>query len=860
MAKKKNQVEEVKKDETILELPMDELMGERFGVYAKYVIQNRAIPDARDGLKPVQRRIIFAMYDEGNVFTKPMKKCAHTVGAVMGKYHPHGDSSIYEALARMSQDWNLRYPLIDFQGNNGSIDGDAPAAYRYTEARLNELSAELVLDIEKDTVDKNLTFDDTNFEPDVLPSRFPNLIVNGSQGIAVAVATEIPPHNLREVVDAIIYTINHKNTTVADIRKFILGPDFPTGGVIYRGEGLDAIYETGRGRVEVEAKATIEKDKNGQNIIITEIPYQANKSVILREIGVIEQNHNIDGIIEVRDESDREGLRIVVELKKEANAEIILEYLFNRTQLRTGYNANIVAIADNRPKTLNILDLIQVYIAHQVEVITRKTKFELDKYSKRLHIIEGLIKAISVVTEIIIIIRQSNDKTSAKENIIKAYAFSEEQAEAIVMLQLYKLSNTDITVLVQEKENLLSLIAEANDILENEKSLNNVIIRDLKRMVTRFGDDRRTAIQDKGEVIQIDKRDLIADEDVMVALTRDGYIKRSSLKSYRSSGDNALPGIKSSDQLIVSSELNTKDFLIAFTNLGNFLYVPVYQISEGKWKDEGKHINYLVQMNPDEKIIRAFNVKSFRNDLYLTMVTTNGMIKRSAVSDFVAQRYSRPIQAIRLLSGDTLCDVSLTTGNSDLIVITESGAASFYNENEITVIGLKASGVKAINKNKNDKIVGLVSVDPDAKTRTGILTREGHLRLLDHSYFASTARLGRVQHVMKVFKSDPHSIVSVFKYAKNSEVIKLFALTNQNVILPLVISELSPTPVDKYAKQNINELAEGEAICGIYNEGIVRIDDEVKAFAPIVKAEAVKVDPVEDNYEQMSIFDLLEDE
>lgn len=860
MAKKKNQVEEVKKDETILELPMDELMGDRFGIYAKYVIQNRAIPDARDGLKPVQRRIIFAMYDEGNVFTKPMKKCAHTVGAVMGKYHPHGDSSIYEALARMSQDWNLRYPLIDFQGNNGSIDGDAPAAYRYTEARLNELSAELVLDIEKNTVEQNLTFDDTNFEPDVLPSRFPNLIVNGSQGIAVAVATEIPPHNLREVVDAIIYTINHKNAKVSDIRKFILGPDFPTGGIIYRGEGLDAIYETGRGRVEVEAKATIEKDKNGQNIIITEIPYQANKSTILREIGVIEQNHNIDGIIEVRDESDREGLRIVVELKKEANAEIILEYLFNRTQLRTGYNANIVAIADNRPKTLNILDLIQVYIAHQVDVITRKTTFELEKYNKRLHIIEGLIKAISVVTEIIAIIRKSNDKSSAKENIIKAYAFSEEQAEAIVMLQLYKLSNTDITVLVQEKENLLTLITEANDILANEKSLHNVIIRDLKRIVTRFGDDRRTAIQDKGEVIQIDKRDLIADEDVMVALTRDGYIKRSSLKSYRSSGDNALPGIKSSDQLIVSSELNTKDFLIAFTNLGNFLYVPVYQISEGKWKDEGKHINYLVQMNPDEKIIRAFNVKSFRSDLYFTMLTTNGMIKRSAVSEFMAQRYSRPIQAIRLLSGDTLCDVSLTTGNSDLIVITEIGASSFYNENDITVIGLKASGVKAINKNKNDKMVGLVTVDPEAKTRTGILTREGHLRLLDHSYFASTARLGRVQHVMKVFKSDPHTIVSVFKYAKNSESLKLFALTTQNVILPLVISELAPTPVDKYAKRNINELAEGELISGIYNEAIVRIDDDVKAFAPVIKADAVKVDPVEDNYEQMSIFDLLEDE
>jgi len=859
MAKKKKVIKEVI-NETIIDLPMDEVMGDRFGIYAKYVIQNRAIPDARDGLKPVQRRIIYAMHDEGTTFNKPMKKCAHTVGMVMGKYHPHGDSSIYEALARMSQDWNLRYPLIDFQGNNGSIDGDSPAAYRYTEARLNELAGELVLDIEKDTVDESLTFDDTSFEPLVLPSRFPNLLVNGSQGIAVAVATEIPPHNLKEVVDAIIYTITHKNTTISDIRKFILGPDFPTGGIMYKGEGLDAIYETGRGRVEVEAKATIEKDKNGQNIIITEIPYQANKSTILREIGLIEQNHNVDGIVEVRDESDRSGLRIVVELKKEANAEIILEYLYNRTQLRTGYNANVVAIADNRPKTLNILELINVYIEHQVEVITRRSKFELAKLEKRLHIIEGLIKAISVVTEIIALIRKSKDKANAKVNIIDAYGFSEEQAEAIVMLQLYKLSNTDITVLNNEKEAIINNIKELKDILNNEKSLHNVIIRDLKKIVAKFGDERRTQIMEKGEVIQIDKRDLIADEDVMVALTRDGYIKRSSLKSYRSSGDNALPGVKSSDLLVTASMLNTKDFLVAFTNLGNYLYIPVYEINEGRWKDEGKHINYLVQMNPEEKILRAFNVKEFRNDLYFALVTKNGMIKRSVVSDFVAQRYSRPLQAMRLYSGDQVADVTLTTGNSDLLVITRNGIASFYNENEVSVIGLKASGVKAINKHKTDKIVGIIAVDPETKTRTGVLTAEGHLRLLDHSYFASTARLGRLQHVMKVFKSDPHNVVSVFKYQRNVENIKLNALTSENVILPLLINELAPTPVDKYAKRNIFELGETETICGIFNEEIQAIDGEIKAFTPIVKAEEIKVEQAEDNYEQMSIFDLLDED
>ncbi len=860
MAKKPKKVVAKAVEEHIVELPMDEVMGERFGIYAKEVIQNRAIPDARDGLKPVQRRIIYAMYEEGNVVTKPMKKCAHTVGAVMGKYHPHGDSSIYEALARMSQTWNLRYPLIDFQGNNGSIDGDGPAAYRYTEARLNELSAELVLDIEKDTVDQSLTFDDTSFEPNVLPARFPNLLVNGSQGIAVAVATEIPPHNLGEVVNAIIYVIGHKRATVSDVRNFILGPDFPTGGVIFKGEGLDAIYETGRGRVEVEARATIEKEKSAQYIVISEIPYQTNKSTILREIGLIEQNHNVDGIVEVRDESDRDGLRIVVELKKDANADIILEYLLNRTQLRTGYNANIVAIADNRPKTLNVLDLINVYIAHQVEVITRRSSFDLARNQKRLHIIDGLIKAISVLSEIIKIIRSSHDKSSAKQNIIAAYQFSEEQAEAIVMLQLYKLSNTDITVLTNERETIINRIAELEDILTNERSLNNVIIRDLREIVKRFGDKRRTTIEEKGAIIQIDKRDLIADEDVMVALTRDGYIKRSSLKSYKSSGEDALPGVKSSDLLIASEEVNTKDFIIAFTNLGNYLYIPVYEINEGRWKDEGKHINYLVQLNSDEKIIKAFNVKAFRDDLYFTMVSTNGMIKRTVVSEFVAQRYSRPLIAMRLLSGDTLIDVALTSGNSDLLVVTVGGAASFYNESEVTVVSLKASGVKAINKAKTDRVIGLVSVDPETKTRTCIITAEGHLRLLDHSYFATTARLGRQQHVMKVFKSDPHNIVSVFRYEKNVDELKVLTLTNQNVILPLLITDLAPTPIDKYAKRNINELADHEEISGMFSEKIVIIDETTKAFAPVVKVETVKVDPVEDNYEQMSIFDLLDED
>ncbi len=856
MSKKKPQPEIV---ETIIELPLEEVMGDRFGIYAKEVIQNRAIPDVRDGLKPVQRRIIYAMHEEGNIFTKPMKKCAHTVGAVMGKYHPHGDSSIYEALARLSQEWNVRYPLIDFQGNKGSIDGDSPAAYRYTEARLSELSDLLVLDIKKDTVDETLTFDDSALEPSVLPARFPNLLVNGSQGIAVAVATEIPPHNLNEVIDALIFAVRRKRITVSDLREYIKAPDFPTGGVLYDSDGLDAIYETGRGRIEVEAKAHFEKTKTSDLLVITEIPYQVNKSNVLREIGTIEQKHQVDGILEVRDESDRTGLRIVIELRKDANAEVIREYLFDKTQLRTGYSANIVAISENRPKTLNLVELVTSYLDHQIEVITRRSEFDLARYNKRLHIVEGLITAISVVDEVVKIIRASSDKNDAKQNLIAKYAFSNEQAEAIVMLQLYKLTNTDISILTSERDKLMSDIAYLENVLSDEKALQQVIIDDLRAIKKKFGDERRTEIAPKREVIQIDKRDLIADEDVMVALTRDGYIKRSSLKSYRSSGDAALPGVKSSDLLIASGEANTKDFIIAFTNLGNYLYIPVYEILEGRWKDEGKHINYLIALNADEKIVRAYIVRDFRNDLFFTTVTANGMIKRSPLSEFVALRYSRPLICMRLLKGDTLVDAVMTTGDSDVFIVTRSGIATLYNENEITPVSLKTSGVKAINKTKEDKIVSIHSVDPDTKERSAIITSEGHLRLVDYSYFVTTARLGRQQHVMRIFKSDPHHVVAMFQYPKNSDAFTINVLTSENVILPLEITDLAPTPIDKYAKRNINELGEDAEILGVLAESITVIDAKTKAHTPVVQVESVKVEKAEEQYEQMSIFDILDD-
>ena len=855
-------------EEHIIEMPMEEIMGDRFGLYAKEVIQNRAIPDVRDGLKPVQRRIVYCMYDEGNVHTKPTRKCAHSVGAVMGRYHPHGDSSIYEALARLSQPWNLRYPLIDFQGNNGSIDGDAPASYRYTEARLNELSELLIRDIDKNTVDKQLTFDDVDLEPVVLPSRFPNLLLNGSQGIAVAVATEIPPHNMKEVIEAIIYRITHKKATIEDLREFIKGPDFPTGGIVYKSDGLDKIYTTGRGRIEIEARWEIVNEDNLQKMVITEIPYQVNKSIILRDIGNIIEKKAIDGLLELRDESDRKGLRIVVDLRKDANSEVITEYLLNKTLLRTSYNANVVAIADNRPQTLNLLQLVDYYIDHQVEVIRRRSEFDLERLLKRLHIVDGLMKAISILDDVVKLIRKSKDKANAKENLIEAFDFTAEQAEAILTMQLYRLSNTDITTLVNEKDSIEKEITNLREILANENALNRVLINDLKEISKKFGDDRRTSIKERGEIIEIDKRDLIADEDVMIAITRDGYLKRSSMRSYVSSGENALPGIKSGDLLVMADEANNKDTIIVFTNKGNYCYIPVYTIHEGRWKDEGKHLNYIVTLSPDEKLIKAFVIKEFRDDLYFTMVTGKGRIKRSLISEFTAIRFSRPLICIRLSKGDYLVDVVATSGNSDLVVVTRNGSASYYNENEVSPLSLKAAGVKAISRLKNDAIIGLVSVHPGEKIRLGILTNKGHVRLVDVNHLEITARLGKMQYVMRSFKSDVHNIVGVLAIDKTLEdSLIAYNLTDNNNLVPVVIDDVKLTSTDKYAKQNIDQLGKGEVFVGLYRMLVRTISSDTKAHEPVIQTEVATIKTIEKStkrkeveYEQMSIFDILEDD
>ncbi|MCQ2814739.1 MAG: DNA topoisomerase IV subunit A [Bacilli bacterium] len=838
MAKKSKIIDEIINENISVE-PLEEVMGDRYATYAKYVIQDRAIPDVRDGLKPVQRRIIFTMFKSNNTFNRPTKKCAHTVGAVMGTFHPHGDTSIYEALARMSQDWKVRYPLIDFQGNNGSIDGDAPAAYRYTESRLSELSNELIRDIEKHTVDMQLNFDDTEYEPVVLPSRFPNLLINGAEGIAVALATEIPPHNLREVIEATIYRINHKNATIADLLTFVQGPDFPMGGFIYKSQGLESIYQTGRGRIEVAAKTEIIKNKDEQQIIVTEIPYKVQKNLLVYEIDKIRHSKAIDGILEVRDESEGETIRIVIDIKKGCKTDLILQYLMDKTSLKTGYSANMVAIVDGRPKTLNLLDFIDSYISHQVDVITRKTNFDLQKYKERLHIVNGLILASININEVVEIIRHSNDKGDSKINLMNRFNLSNEQAEAIVTMPLYKLSHTDELVLKEEKAQLELDISECEEILKDPNKLNRSLIKDLKEISNKYGDDRRTEIIEKGEEKKIDKRELILEESTMVAVTYDGYAKRSSIKSYKSS-EGSLPGIKDGDKLIAYGEALTTDFVVCFTNQGNYFSIPVHVLQEVRWKDEGNHLNDFINLNQGEKIIKALSVHEIRNDIYLSILTKFGQIKRMSLASIDTLKHSRPMRCMRLLNNDTVVGVDVLTGNSDLLVITSNGNLSMYNENELTILGSGAGGVKSISGLGSNSAVALIAVSENERCKIALFTDKGHLRIFDPKNINKTARLGKVTHICPSFKGEPHNVVSAIKISKelDSKNVNLYLSNNETV--QLLITDFTNTEA-QYAKKNINEVPSKVDILNVFDDNLCTINQNTVAVPIRVVEQSIDI-------------------
>ncbi|OUQ09372.1 DNA topoisomerase IV subunit A [Erysipelatoclostridium sp. An15] len=737
-------------------MSLETIMGDRFGKYSKYIIQDRALPDVRDGLKPVQRRILYSMYKEGNLHSKPYRKSAKTVGNVIGNYHPHGDASVYDAMVRLSQDWKMRAPLVDMQGNNGSIDNDPAAAMRYTEARLAPIAEELLQDLDKDTVLMSLNFDDTEYEPTVLPAAYPNLLVNGATGISAGYATEIPPHNLEEVIDATIYRIKHPKCTLEKIMDYIKGPDFPTGAIVEGKQGILSAFKTGKGKVIVRSKTEIVEEKNMNKIVISEIPYEVNKSELVRKIDEIRFNRHVDGIIEVRDESDRSGLRIVVDLKKDISVQNTLNYLYKNTDLQKNYNYNMVAIKDKRPVLMGILEILDGYIAHQIDVVTRSCQYDLNKANNRKHIVEGLIKAISILDDVVKTIRQSKDKADAKKNLIAKYDFTEKQAEAIVMLQLYRLTNTDIVTLENENKQLDEQITYLQSILNSESVLHKVIIDRLNSVKKKYPMPRLSKIRDEIQEIKIDEQAMILSEDTNVSITRDGYIKRISTRSLKASEGTPF-GKKENDYLVALYKANTLDHLLLFTDAGNYLFVPVYKIDEFKWKDAGKHISYLIKLNSNEKIIGSILVKDFNLPLYVLLATKNGQIKRTALSEFKVSRYTKPLKCIKLKDNDQVIGVKLTDNNQGVVLTTKAGYGILYSEQEVSTVGIKAAGVKAANL-KNDELVSLNIFNPMANCSLIVISDENGIKRIKISDITPSSR---TKKGVLLYKNPKSKIINV---------------------------------------------------------------------------------------------------
>jgi topoisomerase-4 subunit A len=743
------------------DLPLEEVLGDRFGRYSKYIIQERALPDARDGLKPVQRRILYAMYAEGNIHDKPFRKSAKTVGNVIGNYHPHGDSSVYDAMVRMSQDWKVRNMLIEMHGNNGSIDGDPPAAMRYTEARLSPIASELLRDLDKKTVEFIPNFDDTSQEPVVLPAMYPNLLVNGSTGISAGYATDIPPHHLGEVIDATIMRIDNPSVSVDELMTVIKGPDFPTGGIIQGVEGIKKAYETGKGKIIVRGLAEVEDIRGGKKqIVITEVPYEVNKANLVKKIDELRFDKKVDGIAEVRDETDRTGLRVVIELKKEADASGILNYLYKNTDLQITFNFNMVAIYKKRPTLMGLPHFLDAYIDHQKEVISNRSRFELAKAKERQHVVEGLMKALSILDEVIATIRASKDKRDAKDNLIAKFTFTEPQAEAIVSLQLYRLTNTDITALQAEADELAKKVAELEAILASEKKLFSVIKSDLKRVKKLYTNDRRSRIQEQIEEIKINLEVMIPSEDVIVTVTKDGYVKRTSLRSYSASNGQDF-GMKETDRIISKLDINTTQTLLLFTNKGNYLYLPVHELPDIRWKDMGQHVANIVPIDRDESIIKAIPVSNFEEPKFLLFITRNGMVKKTELNAYKAQRYSKPLMAVNLKGDDVLMDVHLTDGIQDIFLATRSGYGLWFTEEEINVVGARAAGVKGINLKDNDHVVSGLVFEKESKAMLFVATHRGAVKKLKITEFDKATRAKRGLVMLREVKNNPHQIAAV---------------------------------------------------------------------------------------------------
>lgn len=738
-------------------MSLEDIMGDRFGRYSKYIIQERALPDIRDGLKPVQRRILYSMNKDGNTFDKGFRKSAKSVGNVMGNFHPHGDFSIYDAMVRMSQDWKNRATLIEMHGNNGSMDGDPPAAMRYTEARLSEIAGYLLHDIDKDTVPFAWNFDDTEKEPTVLPAAFPNLLVNGATGISAGYATDIPPHNLAEVIDAVVYLIDHPNAKLDKLMEFLPGPDFPTGAIIQGKDGIRKAYETGKGRVVVRSRTDIESLKGGKKqIVVTEIPYEVNKAVLVKKIDDVRVNNKVPGIAEVRDESDRDGLRIAIELKKDADEQTVLNYLLKYTDLQVNYNFNMVAIDNYTPRQVGTIPMLTSYIAHRKEIIVARSKFDKEKAEKRLHIVEGLIRVISILDDVIALIRASENKADAKENLKVSYEFSEEQAEAIVTLQLYRLTNTDIVTLENEEAELRERITMLKAIIGDERTMYNVMKRELREVKKKFATPRLTELQAEAETIEIDVASLIVEEDTFVSVTKGGYIKRTSPRSYNASTVEEI-GKRDDDELIFVAQAKTTQHLLIFTNLGNVIYRPIHELTDIRWKDIGEHLSQTItNFATDEYVLYAEIVDDFGSQTYFA-ATKLGQIKRFERKEFTPWRTykSKSVKYAKLKNADDSVVTISPIALDDVMIVTHNGYALHFNIEEVPVVGAKAAGVKAINLKDDDFVASAFVANTDSFF---ILTQRGSLKRMATELIPATSRANRGLQVLRELKSKPHRV------------------------------------------------------------------------------------------------------
>ncbi|MCK3881715.1 DNA topoisomerase IV subunit A [Streptococcus suis] len=791
----------------IQNMSLEDIMGERFGRYSKYIIQERALPDIRDGLKPVQRRILYSMNKDGNTFDKGYRKSAKSVGNIMGNFHPHGDYSIYDAMVRMSQDWKNREILVEMHGNNGSMDGDPPAAMRYTEARLSEMAGYLLADIEKKTVPFAWNFDDTEKEPTVLPAAFPNLLVNGATGISAGYATDIPPHNLAEVIDAVVYMIDHPTAKLEKLMEFLPGPDFPTGAIIQGADEIKKAYETGKGRVVVRSRCEIEQLKAGKKqIVITEIPYEVNKAVLVKKIDDVRVNNKVPGIAEVRDESDRTGLRIAIELKKDSDEQTILNYLYKYTDLQINYNFNMVAIDNFTPRQVGLQKILSSYIAHRREIIIARSKFDKEKAEKRLHIVEGLIRVISILDEVIALIRASENKADAKENLKISYDFSEEQAEAIVTLQLYRLTNTDIVTLENEEAALREQIQTLAAIIGDERTMFNLMKKELREVKKQFGNPRLSELQDQAEAIEIDTASLIVEEETFVSVTKAGYIKRTSPRSFNASTLEEM-GKRDDDQLIFLQNAKTTQHLLLFTNLGNVIYRPVHELTDIRWKDIGEHLSQtLMNFDTNEEIIFAELVENFDEGTYFA-VTKFGQIKRVERKEFTPWRTykSKSTKYAKLKDTD---DVVITVSPvvlDDIMLITEKGYALRFNIEEVPIIGAKAAGVKAVNL-KDEDVVAAAFISNTSSVY--LLTQRGSLKRMATEEIPVTSRAKRGLQVLRELKSKPHRVFAAGPVLTDQSDFDLFSTANEDETTSQVLHVQSKT--GKLYEVDVTQLSRSE--------------------------------------------------